>query len=262
MRTLTLFLTVSVCALYGTAELHAQTLRGSPTSIERIYRQAMKHDLHFYETGAGVRRAADKGRFVRLAGNADYRIAGVSYPYVLPSTRTFIQRLASQYRDQCGEKLVVTSAIRPRSIRLVNSTPKTVHPTGMAVDLRKPTSGHCLRWLRETLLYVEAAGVIDAVEEFRPPHFHVAVFPDPYQGYVEHRGGSTKVASAGKASPAKKPAAKPAKAAKSGYQVRRGDTLWSIARRHGTSVDRLKEANEIASSKLLAGQKLVIPSGR
>lgn len=259
MQTLILLLTAAVFLLHGATGVQAQSLRGSPSSIERIYRQAVKHDLHFYETGAGVRRAADRGRFVRLSGNSDYRVSGVSYPYVLPSTRIFIQRLASQYRSQCGEKLVVTSAIRPRSIRLINSTSKTVHPTGMAVDLRKPTSGRCLRWLRETLLYVEAAGVIDAVEEFRPPHFHVAVFPNPYDGYVESRGGSTKVASAKRAAPTKTAAAKPAKAE---YQVRRGDTLWSIARRHGTSVDRLKEANEIASSKLLAGQTLVIPSGR
>jgi hypothetical protein len=60
----------------------------------------------------------------------------------------------------------------------------------MAIDLRKPTRGSCLRWLRETLLAIEGEGAIDATEERRPPHFHVAVFPRQYSAYVAARGGA------------------------------------------------------------------------
>lgn len=62
-----------------------------------------------------MRRAARTGRFVRLPGNADYGLHAVGFPYVKPATRTFVERLAEQYRRACHERLVVTSAIRPDS---------------------------------------------------------------------------------------------------------------------------------------------------
>ncbi len=45
------------------------------------------------------------------------------------------------------------------------------------------------------------------------------------------------------------------------YTVRRGDTIGSIARRHGVSVSSIKGANNIRGSKILAGQTLTIPGG-
>jgi protocatechuate 3,4-dioxygenase beta subunit len=149
---------------------------------------------------------------------------------------------------------VVTSVTRPRSIRLRNSVTETVHPTGMAVDLRKPTRGSCLRWLRRTLLDVEGEGVIEATEERRPPHFHVAVFPRQYSAYVQGRTG-TRLASSGGAKSARRPSVRGT------YRVRQGDSLWTIARRHGVSVARIKEANGLRSSRLAIGQKIVIPGG-
>lgn len=226
------------------ADAAAQSLRGSPTAVDRVHRQALAHDLTFFRSGGSVRSAADEGSLVRLSGNDDYRVASVSYPYVLPATRTFVQRLGAQYRRACGERLVVTSAVRPRSMHLRNSHPQTVHPTGMAVDLRRPRKASCLRWLRRTLLEVERTGTIDATEEHRPPHFHVAVYPGPYGRYVARRtGGSVRVASAPDT-----------------YRVRRGDSLWGIARRHGTSVSALKAANGMRSDRILPGQRLVIPA--
>jgi cell wall-associated NlpC family hydrolase len=45
------------------------------------------------------------------------------------------------------------------------------------------------------------------------------------------------------------------------YVVRSGDTLWSIARRHGVSVERLASANRLANPDALQlGQQLIIPS--
>lgn len=235
--------------------------------MDRIYSQALIHELHFYESSTGVRRAASDGVFVQLKPNAHLDLAGVSYPYLLPATHTFVTRLAEQYHGICGEKLVVTSAVRPKSLRLANSTDKTVHPTGMAVDLRKPPRARCLSWLRETLVSLKGEGVIDAVEEHRPPHFHVAVFPTPYQKYVRARGGTPSVASADppapKSSGAKGNASSAAPpSATTRYRVRSGDSLWSIARRHGVSVDALKRANSLRSDRVLAGQTLVIPKGR
>jgi LysM repeat protein len=252
---------ISLVVLLGVAsfapDAAAQSLRGSRASVDLMYRQARNHGLHFYETASGVRKAADRGEFVRLRGNANYQMGSVSHPYVLPSTATFVERLSAQYRAACGEKLVVTSAIRPKSQRLANSTSKTVHPTGMAIDLRKPTRGRCLSWLRETLSHLDAAGAVEATEEYRPPHFHVAVFPKPYERYVSGRGGVVRLAASDAPARAEK-AEEPSASART-YKVRRGDSLWTIARRNRVSVDRIKSANDLRSSRIKAGQVLLIP---
>ena len=222
----------------------AQALQGSRASVERMYQQARSQDLTFYRTGTGVRAAARDDDLVRLSGNEDYRLAGVSYPYTLSSTRTFVQRLAAQYRSHCGERLVITSAIRPSTFRLRNSTDHSVHPTGMAVDIRRPPPGRCLTWLRETLVFLEREGVLEATEERRPPHFHVAVFPRQYRRYVGgQQGGERRTAQRG-----------------STYRVRSGDSLWEIAREHNTSVERLRTANDMRTNRIVVGQILIIPT--
>lgn len=270
---LALLLAAAPVAAAGT--LHAQTLRGSPGAVDRAYRQARSHDATFFSSGRAVRAAARRGELVRLSGNADYRVADASYPYALPATRLFVQRLAQQYHDACGERLVVTSATRPRSLRLMNSVEKTVHPAGMAVDLRRPAKPRCLSWLRRQLLAVEGEGVIDATEERFPPHFHVVVFPRPYTRYaggtpapaertVRETSPTRRRAAARATSRAKRPGiARGSRVAASSsrtYRVRRGDSLWTIARRNNVSVERLRSANGIRSSQVRAGQVLRIPA--
>jgi len=43
------------------------------------------------------------------------------------------------------------------------------------------------------------------------------------------------------------------------YTVKRGDSLWSIAKANNISVDQLKEANNLTSNLLSIGQVLIIP---
>ena len=272
------------------APADAQSLRGSRASIERMHAQALGHGLRFYETASGAQQAARQGKFRRLAGNGDYRVHMVSFPYVTDETALFVERLAAQYRATCGEVMVVTSALRPESRQPANSADLSVHPTGMAVDLRKPTKAKCLTFLRTTLLELEDEGVLEATEERRPPHFHVAVFPRPYARYV---GGTplrlasgvatspapvdedavaeamltaarvatrpAAVRTAAKAAP--KPAARRAAPRVTRHRVRSGDTLWHLARRYGTTVKKLRTTNQLASSALKPGQQLLIPRG-
>jgi hypothetical protein len=174
-------LAVSLPALALTVSTaFAQSLRGSNASVDLMHRSAVRGGLDFYETSAEVRRAVVRGQLVALRGNGNYVVSNVRSPYVRPETRAFVTDLAAKYRKACGTRMVVTSATRPMSRRLANGSSLSVHPTGIAVDLRRP-SGRCRTWLRRTLLAAERRGVIEATEERRPPHFHVAVLPSRYQ---------------------------------------------------------------------------------
>lgn len=215
-----------------------------------MYRHARSERLSFYETARGVRRAVAAGRLHRLVPDENFTLHKVGYPFVRASTLTFVERLGAEYRDECGEPLEVTSAVRPATRQPANSVARSVHPTGMAVDLHKPEDPDCRSWLRSTLLDLEGAGVLEATEEFSPPHFHVAVYPTPYRRYVATR---LRVAQAGQAR------------VTSGddpetYLVRPGDTLWGIARAHGTTVSAIQDANHL-NSLIHPGDQIVIPEG-
>ena len=43
------------------------------------------------------------------------------------------------------------------------------------------------------------------------------------------------------------------------YTVKKGDSLWAIANKYGTSVEELKKANSLTSDNLSIGQTLIIP---
>jgi hypothetical protein len=158
------------------------TLSGSRGSMLRQNGIARAESYSFLRTPAQVRNYVDQGRLVPLPGNADYRVIA-GYPYARPVVRAFIERLSSNYHDACGEQLVVTSLTRPSTRQPRNASPLSVHPAGMAVDLRVSGRVECRSWLMRELLQLEDAGLLDATLERRPPHFHVAVFPAAYQAY-------------------------------------------------------------------------------
>lgn len=230
---------------------------------------ARNHDYSFLRTSGQVERFVGLGLLVKLAGNADYELARVSFPYARPGVKTFVERLASQYRAACGEKLVVTSLTRPEARQPRNASDLSVHPAGMAVDLRVSRRAECRKWLESTLLSLEKRNVIDATRERYPPHYHVAVFPDRYERYVAaltERNSTRLAAAEPQASPAPAPKGEPAattavavaNVAPQRYEVRPGDTLWGIARQYGLTVDQLKAANRLASARIVAGQTLKI----
>ena len=220
--------------------------------MERQNRQALRHDFTFLRNSSHVSRFVDLGLLVPLSGNANYELNRVSFAYARPEVRVFVQRLSRQYRRACGEKLVVTSLTRPLSRQPHNSSDLSVHPTGMAVDLRRSNSRACRSWLEDVLLSLERNGVLEATRERRPPHYHIALYPQPYQQYVARRvADERRAAEAG--------------AEDSGtvrYQVRHGDSLWTIAEAHGTTVARLRTANRLSGSRIYAGQVLEVPVGR
>ena len=187
----------------------AQSLRGSSASLDRQVAQARRHDFTHLANAAQLRRFVDAGYLVRVGGNADYTLFDVSFPFARPEVLLFVERLSAQYRRACGERLVVTSLTRPRSHQPRNASARSVHPTGMAIDLRRP-AGRCRAWLESVLLALEAREVLEATAERRPPHYHVAVYPKPYAAYVRQL---TARAAGGAAAPA---AAAPAAAGNAG----------------------------------------------
>ena len=213
----------------------AQSLGGSASSLDLQNRMARTHDFTFLGSPGQVSRFASLGYLVRVRPNSDFELHGVSFPYARPEVQLFVSRLASQYRASCGERLVVTSLTRPESRQPRNASDRSVHPTGMAVDLRLSWKTSCRRWLERVLLELERARVLEATREKRPAHYHVAVFPQPYARYVMSLSKTTR------------------------YRVRSGDSLWAIARKHGTTVARLREENGLSSSRILAGQVLDVP---
>ena len=242
-----------ILALIAIAPVHAQSLAGSQSAMNRQNTIAREHDFTFLRSTSDVRRFVQLGLIEPVKGGTDYELAAVSFPYARPAVRTFVERLAGQYRAACGEKLVVTSLTRPESRQPRNASTLSVHPAGMAVDLRRSNKASCRRWLESTLLSLERRGVLDATRERYPAHYHIAVFPQPYLAYVDALTGRTKQA-----------AAPTVAASLDGeviqVRVNRGDSLWSIARQHGTTVEALKEANGLSSSRIRAGQTLSIPT--
>ena len=166
------------------ASAPAADLGGSRASIREQNEIAKEHDFTFLRTAAQVREFVEKERLVEVVPNENLLVNKVSFPYTRPVIRTFIERLAAQYRRATGDVLVVTSLTRPTSMQPRNASPLSVHPAGMAVDFRVPQNVEGRRWLEETLLSLEGKGLLDVTRERRPPHYHVAVFPAEYESYV------------------------------------------------------------------------------
>ncbi|HEY8470560.1 MAG TPA: DUF5715 family protein [Longimicrobiales bacterium] len=279
-----------------------QSLRGSAASLDRQNIQAKQHGYTFLERPEDVRRFVELGYLVPVQPSSALELAKVSFPYARPEVKLFLERLGRQYEAACGEKLVVTSLVRPITRQPRNAADRSVHPTGMAIDLRRSQRASCRRWLERVLLQLEGRRVLEATRERRPPHYHIALFPKPYLQYVAALTGSdaasllaavnaapaprtaggardeTRLAAASAVGPdgdvtavnatgledaAEGVAFERPEADEGGdvvlYRVQRGDSLWSIARRFGTTVARLKEENGLTSSKLMPEQVLRVP---
>lgn len=239
-------------ALLAGQTAEAQSLRGSSASLDIQNRVARQHDYTYLRTGNQVKRFVRAGYLVPVRGGADFELHAVSFPYARPEVAVFLERLGRQYRSACGEKLVVTSLTRPQSRQPRNASSRSVHPTGMAMDLRRSSSARCRRWLEDVLVSLERAKLLEATRERYPPHYHVALFPHQYVAYVE-RITQRQV---------EPPAVRLAGFDLQPYEVRPGDSLWTIARTHGTTVERLRSENDLSGSRIYAGQVIQVPVRR
>jgi hypothetical protein len=177
-----------VSLLAVAAPAGAGELRGSPRSMRRQHDVAVAESFAFAATPAQLRRLIAAGQLVAVEGNADYVVHGqVPHRFARPEVLMLIERLAAQFHAATGRQLVVTSLVRPSSEQPPNAHPLSVHPVGMAMDLRVPAIARDRAWLERALLGLENDGVLDVTRERRPPHYHVAVFPEEYRAYVARR---------------------------------------------------------------------------
>jgi nucleoid-associated protein YgaU len=115
----------------------------------------------------------------------------------------------------------------------------------MALDIRYSGDRNCRRWLEDVLGSLERQGVLEATRERSPVHYHIALFPDQYASYVDAL--TKRQVATGQTSVE--------------YTVRKGDSLWHIARDHGSTVDELQDVNGIDGSRIFAGQVIDVPLG-
>ena len=259
-------------------------LRGSQESVQKMWDFATTHGLAFYRTPRDIEKAVADGRLVPLDGDASYELTrNVGFSYATREAKQFVVSFAPQYLAACGAPLIVTSAARPTTRQPRNSNPYSVHPTGIAVDLRRPPAGPCQTWLRKALAELEEQGYIEATEERRPVHLHVAVLTEPGKiaalppvgsgvlagvaPRAQRSDGDLALRSATTAIRVSNPPAAAAPAAgqrpirAGSYRVREGDTLWDVARRSGVSVSALAKANRRSARGVLkVGTTLRVPA--
>jgi Family of unknown function (DUF5715) len=170
---------VALSFLATASVLTAQSLQGSHESVVKQETVAQQNGFAYLRTTAEVVAASQSGTLLTLTGNEDYQLAeDVSFPYARAEVKGFVEEVAHRYAAACGEPLVVTSLTRPMDHQPWNASPLSVHPTGMAVDLRRSFRPACRRWLENALLMLEGKGLIEATRESFPAHYHVSVFPD------------------------------------------------------------------------------------
>ena len=257
---------------HGRAQEPAE-LHGSKQSVEKMYSFAVSHRMPFYLTPTNVDKAIADGRLVPLTGDSTYELTrGVGFAYGTREVKQFVLAFAPQYLAACGVPLTVTSAARPMSNQPHNANPHSVHPTGIAVDIRRPPPGPCLTWVRGALAELEERKVVEATEEHHPVHLHVAVLVQPGAKIVLPNLVRTAVARQAPVTPAVPvtvatsggaSVAAPAHGAQARtYVVRQGDTLWDIANRTGVTLEDLKRANGAGTSPLRPGTTLALPATR
>ena len=246
MRNLTpLLVLIAAFGSITATDAWAQSLRGSKSSLARQNAQAIRHDFTYLRDSQQLKRFVNARLLVPVRTSHDFRLKDVSFPFTRPEVKVFIERLSRQFRSACGGQLIVTSLTRPAANQPRNASPRSVHPTGMALDLRRPLNRPCRNWLEDTLLYLEGQAVLEATRERSPPHYHVALFPQDYAAYVYQIKSRNRQSThlPGKLT----------------HTVRRRDTLWNLSRRFGITTRDIQRANDLRSSVIHVGQELKIP---
>lgn len=150
---------------------------GELTTSERQFEYAKAHEIPFMDSEVEYQRNVRSGYFVLLS-HPDITISA-RRKYVLPQTANFIYRVAHQFRKAGCNRLHINGAGRLTTERPKNGSVHSVHPVGMALDLKVINlSKNCHTILWNILHEYEAGQEADSTRELHPEHFHVVVIPE------------------------------------------------------------------------------------
>ncbi len=162
-------------------------LAPSHESLVRQNQCADQMQLQRIQNENELKSLVNSGTLMALPNDDAVRVAP-SLPenrrYALPLTVSFLHTFAEAYREAFGNRLVVDSAVRPRSVQVrlrrinyaaapADGETASVHERGSAVDLSKRMPSKQLVWLRNMLSYYQAMSIV-VVEEERHC-FHIEV---------------------------------------------------------------------------------------
>ena len=246
-------------------------LKGSARSLNRQQHARAKARLNLHKTWKTARADVAQGKLLRIRESRTLELANVSYPYAHPKLKLLLEKLSRLYWRRCRTPLVVTSLLRPTSKQPRNASSRSVHPAGIAADLRVPPKA-CRQWLRDTLSAWERAQRVEATREYRPPHFHVVAIPHRLTHEVinglkgveqtSRRTRHTARRHKRRSQRHKRRSQRHKRRHKQRhtYRVRRGDSIWALSRRWRVSQDAIMRANRLSSTALQIGQVLKVPS--
>jgi hypothetical protein len=165
----------------------AADFKGSPAKMVRQHEIAVEESYAFLRTAADVRRLVASGALVPVTPNADFSLSGVSFAFARPEVRSFVEHFAAEYHEATGDHLVVTSLTRPEAAQPKNAHVLSVHPAGMAVDLRVPAGASQRAWFDTALADLQRQGIVEVTREHTPAHYHIAVYAERWTPFAAHQ---------------------------------------------------------------------------
>jgi len=190
--------------LSGQAEAQGRPrgLAGSSASLAKQIRMFKQDDLSMLydkdlQSNSFYRK--DKRLVVVDRSTSHYYVEDVEFGNAItrPYVSLFLQRLSQQYYNQFKDRLKVTSLSRSYEdqVRLRrrngNATlpERSPHVRGAGIDISYASmNSRQKQWMRNILVDLERANLLEATEERRQPTFHVMVFKN-YHRYVQRRLG-------------------------------------------------------------------------
>ena len=182
-------------------------LKGTKESLMRQNQRVLvEDDLERIQDDAELEMLTRTSRLVALPEGKSLRFAAHLSPdrrYCRPWTARFLLEFANANYAKWRGPLQVNSAVRTveyqqwlrrRNHNAADLEGETASPhlTGATIDVSKRwMSRGQLKWMRDYLLALQSAGVIDVEEEFRQRVFHITVYKAYDLGRVEQGSAPT-----------------------------------------------------------------------
>ncbi len=174
-------------------------------------------------------------------------ISGLSARYGVPASAILAANgMASPSDLKIGQKLVIPGATTPKAVKPVTTAAIDVPEEKAPLPKKVPVNETVAVLPTTPQLKTKQTAETTTASNVDKPGFKV----------IAKKGDQVAKAPKEEAAPVKVAA----KASNGSYAVASGDSLYTIAKRNGTTVDALKAANGLADGKLKIGQELKIPA--